>query len=719
LIAFCLALLAAITSAIALPAMGAADGPEGLGGTVTAEGGGALEDVDVCAYAVGDPSTSVGCELTDSNGAYEIAALPAGEYTVEFTPPAPGEYFTQWYSGATSAGLATPVQVTAAMVTPGIDAALVKKPPPGPGEIGGKVSAQDTGLSMPGAQVCAEKVGGSGPACDVADGSGEYEITGLAEGQYTVEFTPPGGAEYFGQWYSGATSVDQATPVAVTAETLTPGIDATLVKKPPSGPGRISGKVTASDTSLAVADVTVCAEPFGGGGSTCEITAASGEYEIGGLNAGQYTVEFTPPNPAEYFGQWYSGATSVGQATQVEVKPATLTPGVDATLVKTPPSGPGSITGKVTAAGTGSPIAGVVVCAELTGAAGRQCETTPASGEYEITGLVEGQYTVEFSPPAEYLAQWYSGATAADQAMAVGVSAGTVTPGIDAVLQKHPSGPGKIVGKVTAADTGQPIEGVKVCVEEVGVSGSTCETTDGSGDYTLSHLPAGQWLIRYKAQGAAQNLLSLSYPNKEIWETPAPVTVSPGGEKTINVTLKTGGQITGTVRLAATGVPVAGVRVCLTEAEVFASLACLTTPSSGIYRFTAVWPGHFKVVFSAAAGEFPDATPITDAYTTQWWNGQPTYGTAAPIAVVSKGTVSPVDASLTPIAGAGSGTTMSDPSASTPAPPPVAVAAARASSKLPKCRTGYARRKVKGKVRCVKRQKHHKKTAHGKHKKSP
>ena len=95
MIAFCLALLAAITSAIALPAMGAADGPEGLGGTVTAEGGGALEDVDVCAYAVGDPSTSVGCELTDSNGAYEIAALPAGEYTVEFKPPAPGEYFTQ------------------------------------------------------------------------------------------------------------------------------------------------------------------------------------------------------------------------------------------------------------------------------------------------------------------------------------------------------------------------------------------------------------------------------------------------------------------------------------------------------------------------------------------------------------------------------------------------------------------------------------------------
>lgn len=468
--------------------------------------------------------------------------------------------------------------------------------------------------------------------------------------------------------------------------------------------GAISGTVTAEGSGMEGVQVCVYAPGDQSTSFGCQSTGPGGSYLFGGLAPGQYTVEFAPAAP--YLTQYYSGAETFDLATPVEVISEQVTAGVDATLVKPAPPGPGAISGKVTAAEDGAPVGGVEVCAEAVSVAGSHCDTTEASGEYEIEELVEAQYTVEFKPSAEYFTQYFQGATSAGDATPVGVTAGTVTVNINAALQKPPSGPGRFTGTVTAAATGLPVTGVQVCAEQVGVAGSRCETTSSGGGYVLENLPAGEWLLRFKAQGSGQNLLSLAYPNKEIWEPPTPITLSPGGHQIVDIALKSGGQITGTVRLAATGAPTAGVRVCLTEAQGFSSLACLTTPSSGAYRFLAVWPGNFKVVFSAAAGEFPDSTPITDAYATQWWSGQSTYAAATPIVVVPPATVAGVDALLTPL------------SSSAPAPvsAPATVSAARAKSKLRKCRKGYVRRKVKKKLRCVKR--HHKKHHKKRHKKS-
>ncbi|MBN9624023.1 MAG: carboxypeptidase regulatory-like domain-containing protein [Actinobacteria bacterium] len=582
-----------------------------------------------------------------------------------------------------------------------------------PGGLSGTVTAE--GSAVDGVNVCVYGSGDLSSAieCKLTGSTGGYEFTGLAAGQYVVEFVPS--AEYFTQWYSGAGSAVSATPVLVAAEAVTSGVDAALVKKPPSGPGAISGKVTAAEGGQAVGNVKACAEMVGGGTALCATTSETGEYEITGVAAGQYMVEFAPPAPAEYFTQWYSGAASADRATPVLVAAGTVAPGVDASLIKVPPPGPGAIKGTVTAEKTGQPVTGVEVCGEQMGVVGTFCDTTEATGGYEIGGLTAGQYTVKFSPPADYFTQWYSGASSAAGATAISVAAGATTSGIDAVLQKPPSGPGSISGTVTAADTELPVPGVKVCATQVGVTGSRCETTGTDGKYGFPELPAGQWLLTFAAQGTSRNLLSLSYPNKEIWETPEPVTLSAGGHGTVNAKLKTGGQISGTVRVAATGTPVAGVRVCLTEANVFGSLACLTTPTSGAYRFIAVWPGSFKVVFSAAPGEFPDATPIVDTYSTQWWAGQPTYATASPITVFSGANIAAIDASLALIPGPVTDPPATTTTASVPAPAG-AVAAVKKVSKPLKCKKGFAKRKVKGKARCVKLKKHVKKSK-GKHKK--
>jgi hypothetical protein len=622
-----LVVLVATTFGVLLPAVGEAEEPGGLSGTVTAEGGGALEGVDVCVYVYGSPTLGalVECKLTGATGTYEFTGLAPGEYAVEFTPPAPAEYFTQYFSGATSAG--------------------------------------------------------------------------------------------------------GATPVLVAAEAVTPNIDASLVRKPPPGPGKIRGKVTAEDTGLPIANVTVCATPVVSGGSTCEVTASTGEYEIGGLIAGEYTVEFTPPAPAEFFPQFYSGATSVGGATHVSVAAETTTPSVNAGLARRPPT---KITGTVSAEGGGL-FANVEVCVYVYGSptlgALIECKLTGAGGTYEFVGLAPGQYTVEFNPPApaKYLTQFYAGAGSALQATPVSVTPETTTPNINATLvKKPPSGPARISGTVTAEGAG-PVEGVKVCIKQVGAAQPLCELTASNGGYNFGGLATGEWGITFNAQGTGKDLLSLAYPNKEIWETPTPITLTPGAEETIDVALRIGGQISGTVRLAATGAPVAGVRVCLTESAEFAALACLTTPLNGRYSFLAVWPGSFKVVFSAAAADFPDASPIADPYSTQWWSGQATYATAVPIAVVPPTPITGVDASLTPIPAvtpttpaSTTTTTPTVPTTSTTVAPPavVTVSAAKTAAKRLKCRTGFTKRKVKGKPRCVKLQKHRKKSDHRKPKKS-
>ncbi len=684
----CLALVAAFAFSVVAPASGGADETGGISGTVSGEGGGTLEGVEACVFGSASPSTPIECKTTGSGGTYEITGLAAGQYSVEFTPPALSEYLPGSDPGVT---------VMAEAVTPNVNATLAKKPPPAPAKITGTVTAEGGG-PFEGVDVClyVSPAQGSSIECKSTDSSGNYEFVGMAPGQYTVEFTPPPLSGY----------LPGSDPnVTVTAETVTPNVNATLAKKPPPGPGKITGTVSGEGSgTLEGVEVCVFSSASPSTSIECQTTGSAGTYELPGLTAGQYTVEFTPPALGEYLPGSDPGVTVVAE---------TVTPNVNATLAKKPPPAPTEITGTVSAEGGGA-FEGVNVCLypHLSHGALIECKLTDSSGNYEFVSMAPGSYTVEFTPPgaAEYLSQFYLNAASAEQATAVEVTAEHVTPNIDATLAKRPPpGPGEISGQVTA-ENGETVANVKVCVKQVG-AGPLCKMTDPSGEYVFPELQAGKWGVTFNASETGKNLLSLAYPKKEIWEEPTLQTLALGENKNISVVLRTGGQITGTVRSAATGAPVTGVRVCLTEANLFASLACVTTPSTGIYRFTRIWPGSFKVVYSAAAADFPDATPIADGYATQWWNGQPTYGTAVPITVAPSTTITGIDASLvTPIAPA---ITSSTP---IPAAGAVAAATAKPTSKKLKCRKGFTSRKLKGKLRCVKVKQHRKKKSHAKRK---
>jgi hypothetical protein len=257
---------------------------------------------------------------------------------------------------------------------------------------------------------------------------------------------------------------------------------------------------------------------------------------------------------------------------------------------------------------------------------------------------------------------------------------------------------------VTAATTGLPVSGVAVCAYTADFADFGCGESNTFGAYVIQGLSAGSYEVEFYPLEAKGDVVGTTYPGL--------VAVPAGGEVAgINAALPPGGQIGGTVRLAATGAPLKGVEVCITEAGEAWPLGCLKTPASGGYRFTGLWAGEFKVVFSPETSELEEGEYWeipTDSYPTQWWNGQPTFVAATPIGVVPGAIVGGIDGSLGP------GLVVTPPAAAPSSPPATTIV--KPKPKL-KCKRGFVKKTVKGKARCVKR--HKAKRHHHKHHPKP
>lgn len=154
-------------------------------------------------------------------------------------------------------------------------------------------------------------------------------------------------------------------------------------------------------------------------------------------------------------------------------------------------SATGQITGTVTNAVTDAPIPHIVACVREAGRNGREeCgESIASTGAYEITGVPPGQYEVLFYPVgleaydvAKYLSQYYPGVPVwSEEAQPVSVVGGAATSGINAGMHEG----GWISGRVTAAGSGAPLEGVDVCARNE--SGprliASCMVTTAHGEY--------------------------------------------------------------------------------------------------------------------------------------------------------------------------------------------------------------------------------------------
>ena len=308
-----------------------------VSGTVTELSGAGLTGVEVMVYS---PSTGdFGFTETADTGTYTVKGLAGGtDYEVCFNPDfvTGGSllgYIEQCY--ANQSGTPTPVIVTAAGPTTGINAVLVTA-----GGIKGNVTDSVDALKNLEdvfVMVTSESTGDFGFATTGADGS--YTVKGLVAGtDYTVCFEPadstggPGAFGYSSLCYLNQPDRSTSTPVSVSLGEATPLINAALVQG-----GAVSGKVTdAADPLKGVEGASVTVESNTTGDMGVAFTDADGNYLVKGLDAGtDYTVCFESDGDVAYVKQCYDNQ-SKDTPTLVTVTPGTPRTGVDAALVVQP-----------------------------------------------------------------------------------------------------------------------------------------------------------------------------------------------------------------------------------------------------------------------------------------------------------------------------------------------------------------------------------------------
>jgi hypothetical protein len=553
--------------------------------------------------ATGVPLASVYLEVDDSGGSYVTYAytdssglyttgsmLPTGSYFVR-TLNSQG-YFDEVYSDvswpcAVTSG--TPVGVTAGATTTGIDFALS----PG-GRIRGTVTDGLTGQPLSDVYVLVYDWKGSQATTGRTDASGTFTTEkGLRSGTYYARTSNSRG--YVDELYddvpctAGSCTVTRGVPIHVTAGATTTGISFALQPG-----GRISGQVRLGepippDWDLPIVFVRVYDATGRQVAST--MLEGPGGYSYttdGGLASGTY---YARASAWGYLGELYDHVPCPGDecavtgGTPIAVTTGTTTSGIDFDLT---PGGP--ISGTVTDAGTGAPLADVQV--EVYEATGEYITSayTGVSGHYATySSLAPGTYYAKAVASRDHLAELYDdipcpgGWCEATNGKPITVSAATPTTGIDFALTRG----GAISGTVTDAATGLPLAGVWVGLWDSPESPLlTSVETDSSGAYT-SEMPLSSGT--YYAGAFSANHVSELYDHVPCpggactVASGTPISVTAGTTRTgIDFALAGGEAVGGTVRDAATGLPLARVWVYLYNSA-GRSVTSAQTDLSGVY----------------------------------------------------------------------------------------------------------------------------------------
>jgi hypothetical protein len=281
--------------------------------------------------------------------------------------------------------------------------------------ISGTVTSAKSGgtVGLPGISVTATSELGSSSFTTTA-ANGTYTISGLAGGEYTVEFS----------------DASQAYLTQDKTATLTEGNN-TQVNAELKASSIISGVVTSATNGNGLGGVDVQLFELGGLEEREAITSPNGEYTVTNLPPGDYEISFFAES-GSYISQTTS--TILGEG---EVKD------VSAALVEG-----GKVTGRVIDSVNHNGLGKIGVFVYGSGGDGEA--STNSNGEYTVTGLSSGSYNVVFSweyseaelkacekaprCPPKYITQYFNDQPSAATANKVGVIAGSTTSGINVTM---------------------------------------------------------------------------------------------------------------------------------------------------------------------------------------------------------------------------------------------------------------------------------------------
>ncbi|MDM8520919.1 carboxypeptidase regulatory-like domain-containing protein [Anaerolineales bacterium HSG6] len=553
---------------------------------------------------------AIGWATTDEQGNYDVSGLMAGDYLVYFTdtPNVPwgdkendnGHYLPEFYDDTQQPDQATLVTVGDGQSTDNINAVLTTG-----GQINGQVTTDGSGLAWVSVELFRQEEGQwEWIKATHTNKEGQYQLAGLSEGIYSVGFSGWLGHVGFKQFYQDAPDLNSATEIDVAQGQTIGGINAIISDEA----GQISGMVTNQQgEALAEISVKVYWKFHGEWEKVARTeTDSAGQYEIGGLPTGSYSVAFFDHSGA-YMGEYYDDMTDPDQATLVTVTAGESTVNINAVLGQG-----GSISGQVSSS-QDQPLAKVNVCAmpadrdETGNHDGHDdwgnCARTNEQGLYQITGLPSGDYVVSFESPYHHAkSEFYDNKGSWQEADAVSVSLGQTTSDINAVLSNGSA----ISGVVTDEATGEALPETWVCANPAERHGwQQCETTDENGAYTIGGLRTGSYIVEFWHGDG--HYLPEFYDNQASPESANPVSVEADQTTTdINAALSTGGHISGQVTNNA-GEPLADIAV-----EVYADgttdmwgwRGMAHTDENGQYDIGGLAEGDYRVGFFDWTGRY-------------------------------------------------------------------------------------------------------------------
>lgn len=190
--------------------------PDGsISGNVTDAADGALPYTWVKLY---DSAGNVSADtFSDESGNYTFNDVASGAYYIQYNLTG---FQSVWYNDASTRLAATPIIVTAPDAITGINVKL---------GVGGSISGNVTDASdvaLMSVLISLYDSVGNFLGDAVTDGSGDYTINVAASGAYYIQFSNPGMEPV---WYNGATTLQKATPIIVTAPEAITGVNGRLV----------------------------------------------------------------------------------------------------------------------------------------------------------------------------------------------------------------------------------------------------------------------------------------------------------------------------------------------------------------------------------------------------------------------------------------------------------------------------------------------------------
>ncbi|MFT8246903.1 SdrD B-like domain-containing protein, partial [Roseomonas sp. BN140053] len=605
--------------------------------------------------------TSILSTTTGSDGTYAFDNVTPGTYQVQFTAPA-GTSFTAQDQGSNEAldsdanpatGRSGSITVASGGTISNVGAGIFA-----PVSISGNAFTDVNGDGLQGSgegafagqAVQLLNAAGTAVANTTTASNGTYSFTGLAPGQYQVQFTAPAGRVFTAQDVGNNAAVDSdANPGTgrTAVITLASGQTATNVSAGSFVPVSVGGRVFTDGNGdgiqgtgeAGLAGQTVQLLNAAGTSILSTTTGSDGTYSFTGVAPGTYQVQFAAAAGTVFTAQDVGSNDAVdsdASPTTGRTAAFTLASGGAAANLSAGLFAPVSIGGVAFTDANGDGVqgtgeAGVAGQAvQLLNTAGTvvASTTTGTGGAYSFTGVAPGTYQVQFTAPAgtSFTAQDQGSSDAVDSDVnasgrtaaitlasgqtASNVSAGSFTPvSVSGVAFTDTNGDG-VQGTGEAGIAGQAVQLLNtagtVVATTTGTGGAYSFTGVAPGTYQVQFTPLAGTSFTAQDQGgndavdsdvnASGRTAAITIASGQTASNVSAGSFTPATLSGVFFTDTNGDGIQGTGEAGVTGQAVQLLNAAGT------AVASTTTGTGGAYSFAGVTPGTYQVQFAAPAG---------------------------------------------------------------------------------------------------------------------